>query len=125
MNKLKQMHFALFLTIITSLCLVFPPIFIKLLMNEISPIGTLTLRFLIAAPLFPLILLLYKPKKAKLILNTNQDELKHFALLALAFCLCATLYFVSFYFIPANQAMLLFLMYPVFDSLLAMIFLIA
>ena len=81
MNKLKEMHFSLLLTGITSLCFAFPAIFIKLLMGELSPIGTLTIRFLIAAALFPVVVMIVKKNKLKAIVHAKRDELKKFCIL--------------------------------------------
>ena len=93
MNKLKEMHFSLLLTGITSLCFAFPAIFVKLLMGELSPIGTLTIRFLIAAALFPVVVMIVKKNKLKAIVHAKGDELKEFCILGfLLFILLLKLY---------------------------------
>src|SRR3989338_2465412 len=121
MNKLKEMHFSLLLTAITSLCFAFPAIFVKLLMGELSPIGTLTIRFLIAAALFPIVVMIVKKNKLKAIVHAKGDELKEFCILGfLLFASIASL-FSSFLYIHANKAMLIYMMYPLFDGILAWI----
>lgn len=123
MNKLKQMHLALALTILASICFAFPAVFVKLLMNDISPIGALTVRFLIAAIGFPIIVACMKKSKLKAILTAKGYELKDFCILGfLLFASIATL-FTSFEYIAANMAMLIFMTYPIFDMILAGIFL--
>ena len=64
MDKLKQMHFALFLAIVTSLCFMFPAIIVKLVMDEISTTGALAIRFFIAAISFPIVLYFYAGRKS-------------------------------------------------------------
>ncbi len=123
MNKLKQMHFALFLTGITSLCFAFPAVFIKLLMGELSPIGTLTIRFFIAAALFPVIVMFVKKSKLKAILHAKGDELKEFCIYGFLLFASIAALFSSFLYIHANKAMLIYMMYPLFDGILAWIIL--
>lgn len=117
------MHFALFLTGITSLCFAFPAIFVKLLMGELSPIGTLTIRFLIAAALFPVIVMLVKKSKLKAILHAKGEELKEFCILGFLLFVAIAALFSSFLYIHANKAMLIYMMYPLFDGILAWIIL--
>ncbi len=124
MNKLKQMHFALFLVIVTSLCFIFPAILIKLLMKEISTTGTLAVRFFIAALTFPLLLCFFSgKKKLYTVLYAGSVELKEYLLLGFALAASLTTLFASFNYINANKAMLIFMTYPLFDSILAWIFL--
>ncbi len=119
MNKLKQMHVALFFTGIAAVSFAFPAIFVKLLMDELAPIGTLTIRFLIAAALFPVIVMVVKKNKLKAILHAKGEELKEFCMLGfLLFASIASL-FSSFLYIHANKAMLIYMMYPLFDGILA------
>lgn len=119
MNKLKQMHVALFFTGIASLSFAFPGIFVKLLMNELAPIGTLTIRFMIAAALFPIIIMLVKKNKLKAILHAKGEELKEFCILGFLLFTSIALLFSSFLYMHANKAMLIYMMYPLFDSILA------
>src|SRR3989338_3932360 len=124
MNKLKQMHFALFLAIVTSLCFMFPAIIVKLVMDEISTTGALAIRFFIAAITFPLVLYFYAGKKSvQKIVYAGSKELKEYLLLGFILAASLTTLFASFNYINANKAMLIFMMYPLFDSVLAWIFL--
>jgi drug/metabolite transporter (DMT)-like permease len=124
MNKLKQMHFALFLAIVTSLCFMFPAILIKLIMDEISTTGALAIRFFIAAATFFIVLYVYSGKKSvKEIIRTDAKELKEYMLLGFILAASLTTLFASFTYINANKAMLIFMMYPLFDGVLAWIFL--
>ncbi len=116
-------HLPLFLTVIAALSFIFPPILVKLLMSEINPIGALTIRFFIAACLFPAIIFFLKREKIKEILYPTKSELGHFAFLAFLLYGSMAIAFVAYYFIPVNKALLIFLMYPAFDSILAWMFL--
>lgn len=113
------MHFALFLTGIASLSFAFPAIFVKLLMGELSPIGTLTIRFFIAALLFPVIVMFVKKNKLKAILHAKGEELKEFCILGFLLFASIAALFSSFLYIHANKAMLIYMMYPLFDGILA------
>ncbi len=113
------MHVALFFTGIAAFSFAFPAIFVKLLMGEIAPIGALTIRFLIAAALFPVIVMFVKKNKLHAILYAKGEELKIFCILGfLLFASIASL-FSSFLYIHANKAMLIYMMYPLFDCILA------
>jgi drug/metabolite transporter (DMT)-like permease len=116
-------HLPLFLTIIVAFCFIFPAAFVKILMDTMSPVGTLTIRFFIASIGFPLLIAIIHREKIKSILYPKSNELEQFALLALFLFLNMAVGFTSYYFIPANKALLIFLMYPIFDSILAWIFL--
>ncbi|PIN77172.1 hypothetical protein COV16_07095 [Candidatus Woesearchaeota archaeon CG10_big_fil_rev_8_21_14_0_10_34_8] len=116
-------HVPLILTVIASLTFIFPPTLIKLLIDEISPIGALTVRFFIAALGFPIIISVIHKDKLKSVIYSNQKELAHFAAVAFLLCISMAVLFSSYYFIPANKAMLIFLIYPVFDSIFAWAFL--
>ncbi|MEK6921490.1 MAG: DMT family transporter [Nanoarchaeota archaeon] len=124
MDKLKQMHFALFLAIVTSLCFIFPAILVKLVMSEISTTGALAIRFFIAAISFPLVLYFYAGKKSvQKVIQAGPKELKEYLLLGFVLAASLTTLFASFNYINANKAMLIFMIYPLFDSVLAWIFL--
>ena len=104
MNKLKQMHGALALTILASICFAFPAVFVKLLMNQISPVGALSIRFFIAAVGFSIIVACIKKSKLIAILTAKGYELKDFCMLGfLLFTSLATL-FSAFEYIAANIA---------------------
>ena len=120
MNKLKQMHTALFLTILASFCFAFPAVFMKFLIKEMSPTTALTVRFFLAAVLFPLIVLVMHKKH---IWKITLKDAKHFALLAFVLFGSTIALFYSFLYIPANMAMLIFITYPIVDSILAWLFL--
>lgn len=117
------MHLALALTALTSFCFAFPAIFVKLLMGELSPIGTLTVRFFIAATIFPIIVMVVKKNKVKAIVHTNGNELKDLCILGFLLFASIAALFTSFLYIHANIAMLIYMMYPLFDSFLAWIIL--
>ncbi len=120
MNKLKQMHGALFLTILASLCFAFPAVFMKFLIKEMSPTTALTMRFFLAAVLFPLIVLFMHKKH---IWRITFKDAKPFALLSFVLFGSTTALFYSFLYIPANIAMLIFITYPIVDSIFAWMFL--
>lgn len=121
MNKLKQMHVALFFVGITSLCFAFPAIFVKLLIEELLPIETQTIRFFIAAALFPIIIIFTKKNKIKAIFHTKGNELKEFAILGFLLFASIAALFSSFLYMHANKAMLIYMLYPLFDGILAWI----
>ncbi len=120
MDKLKQMHTALFLTVLASLCFAFPAVFMKFLIKEISPTTALTVRFFLAALLFPLFVFFLHKKNIWYI--TRTDALR-FAWLAFVLFGSTIALFYSFLYIPANMAMLIFITYPIVDSFLAWVFL--
>ncbi|MFA6888499.1 MAG: EamA family transporter [Candidatus Woesearchaeota archaeon] len=120
MNKLKQMHTALFLTILASFCFAFPAVFMKFLIKEMSPTTALTVRFFLAAILFPIIVFFMHKKH---VWDIKFNDAKHFAVLGFILFGSTIALFYSFLYIPANMAMLIFITYPIVDSILAWIFL--
>lgn len=120
MDKLKQMHGALFLTILASLCFAFPAVFMKLLIREMSPTTALTVRFFLAAVLFPLVVLFMHKKH---VWKITLKDAKHFVFLSFVLFGSTIALFYSFLYIPANMAMLIFITYPIVDSIFAWLFL--
>jgi drug/metabolite transporter (DMT)-like permease len=116
-------HLPLFLTIVASLTFILPAALIKLLMDEISPVGTLTIRFFIATICFFIVIGFWDKKKLYSIIHATKDELEHFGFMSLFLFGNMALGFTAFYFIPANKGIMIWLMYPIFDSIFAWAFL--
>lgn len=124
MKKTQQLHTALLLTVITGLCFALPAPILKATMDEISPPGALAVRFFVAALLFPLIVYLWGGKKRIIqVFTAKQTELTHFFILSLVLAGSIITLFLSFLYMEANRALLIFMAYPMVDSVGAWIFL--
>jgi drug/metabolite transporter (DMT)-like permease len=110
------MHLGLFLTVVASLCFAFPPVLMKFLIGEISPSTALAVRFCIAALFFALLSFIVHKKH---IWDITRKEAQLFALLGFVLFGSTIALFYSFLYIPANMAMLIFITYPIVDSILA------
>ncbi len=120
MSKLSS---PILLVYIASVTFSLPPILIKLLINDLSPISILSFRFIFVAITFPLIVVLFRKSSFRDLITIGKTEFKHFFFLSLILVVEMILFFYSFYFIDVNKAVFLFLTSPIITLIMADVFL--
>ena len=120
MSKLKS---PIFLVYIVTFLFSFPPIVIKLLIQDMSPNLILLSRFIFVAISYPIILKLLNKFNFQELFKITSKELKHFFLLSFFLIADMLLFFHSLKFIDVTIASFLFLTFPIFTLILARIFL--
>ena len=120
MSKLKSPEFMVF---IASACFGLGPIFIKILIDHLTPVAVLSYRFLFVIVTFPLIVVFLRKNSFKGLIFINKTEFKHFFFLSLILVADMVLFFQSFYYIEVNKVLFLFLTYPIMTLIIARIFL--